>query len=141
MEKYKCLVTLKTGKKRTKTIRKDRINRKIEDNIFAVFGEDNVKRIEVFMWNESTKKHYKSITYDSLFDSYLHKYCQVENKKGYEDFSNYGAWTDGRFQRFYMGKSTGWIPCYLTVWKSNSIGGGAYMESCYKKNSLRLIEK
>jgi len=132
---------MSNGKKRTKTIRLDRIKKRIENNIFALFGKDNVKRIEVLLWNENTNKFYKSLTYDTKLENHLRKYCQIENKKGYEDYSNYGSRTNGRFQRFYLGKSTGCIPCYLAVYKSNSPGGFAFMENCYKKNSLIEVAK
>ena len=138
-EKYKCLVTMSDGKKRIRTIKRECIGKKIQDNILKIFGESKVKRIEVLLWNDYTGKFYKSLTYDSKLEMLRGKYLQVENKKGCGDYSNYGARTNGRFQRFYLGKSTGWIPCYITVWKSNSTGGGAFMESCYKKNTLKEV--
>ena len=31
----------------------------------------------------------------------------------------------GETERYYIGKSTGWIPCHLEIKKSNSTGGGS----------------
>jgi hypothetical protein len=36
-------------------------------------------------------------------------------------------------ERFYIGKSTGFIPCHLQILKSNSSGGGAIMGYPFKK--------
>lgn len=35
------------------------------------------------------------------------------------------TWCDGEIKRFYIGKSTGFIPCHLEIKKSNSSGGEA----------------
>lgn len=50
---------------------------------------------------------------------------EVEYEDGYEDYSGYGARTDGKKQRFYVGKSTGWKPVYLQIYARNSAGGQA----------------
>jgi hypothetical protein len=38
----------------------------------------------------------------------------------------------GEKERFYIGKSTGWIPCHLAIKKSNSIGGAALLADSIK---------
>ena len=38
----------------------------------------------------------------------------------------------GNKSRFYVGKSTGWIPCHLEVAKSNSTGGGQVTSERFK---------
>ncbi len=60
---------------------------------------------------------------------------QVNWKDGFEDFSGYGARTDGMKARFYVGKSTGWMPIYLMIYRRNSHGGGSICSSAIK--SLR----
>ena len=46
-------------------------------------------------------------------------------------------YTWGEKERFIIGKSTGWIPCHLTIKKSNSIGGAALLSDSIK--SYRFI--
>jgi hypothetical protein len=43
----------------------------------------------------------------------------------------------GEKERFYIGKSTGFIPCHLIIKKSNSIGGAALLSDSIK--SYRFI--
>lgn len=49
---------------------------------------------------------------------------EVEWKEGWGDYTGYGCLTDGMKGRFYIGKSTGTKPIYLTILKRNSWGGG-----------------
>lgn len=44
----------------------------------------------------------------------------------------------GETRRFYVGKSTGWMPCHLEISRSNSTGGPA-VENRYK--SVRTIRQ
>lgn len=44
------------------------------------------------------------------------------------------TYTDGTKERFYVGKSTGWKPCYLMIKKSNSYGG----EAVFTENIKRI---
>ena len=62
---------------------------------------------------------------DSRFDSFYESGERVEVvwKDGYEDFSGYGARTNGKKARFYVGKSTGWKPIYLQILRKDSHGG------------------
>jgi len=45
--------------------------------------------------------------------------------------------TDGGTRRFYIGKSTGWMPCHLEVHNSRSIGGIQVME--FNIKSFRIV--
>lgn len=54
---------------------------------------------------------------------------EVTWKKGMEDYSGYGARTDGRKARFYVGRSTGWSPILLMIYRRGSIGGGGILSS------------
>ncbi len=54
---------------------------------------------------------------------------EVVNKPGFENFDGYGAKSNGQKARFYVGKSTGWKPIYLQLYRRNSIGGQAVLSS------------
>lgn len=41
-------------------------------------------------------------------------------------------YTDGTKERFYIGKSTGHVPCHLVIKKINSTGGGAVLNDMIK---------
>lgn len=41
-------------------------------------------------------------------------------------------YTDGEKERFYIGKSTGFIPCHLVIKKINSTGGGSVLNDMIK---------
>lgn len=57
---------------------------------------------------------------------------EVEWREGFEDLTGYGFRTDGMKARFYVGRSTGWKPVYLTILNRNSSGGGAILSSAVK---------
>ena len=57
---------------------------------------------------------------------------EVEWLEGYEDYTGYGARTDGKKARFYVGKSTGVKPVYLEIFNRNSVGGMAILSSAVK---------
>lgn len=46
---------------------------------------------------------------------------------------------DGEKERFYIGKSTGWIPCHIMVKQSNSVSGCAVLRNFIKR--FRFIEQ
>lgn len=48
-------------------------------------------------------------------------------------------YNDGEKERFYIGKSTGWIPCHIMIKKSNSSGGIAVSSNSIK--SFKFINK
>jgi len=66
---------------------------------------------------------------DDRFTSYYTRGERVEVtwKEGYEDYSGYGARTNGRKARFYVGRSTGWLPSYLVIHNRNSRGGSVIL--------------
>lgn len=57
---------------------------------------------------------------------------EVEWLDGFEDYTGYGCRTEGKKGRFYVGKSTGWTPIYLTILRRNSFGGGGICSSGVK---------
>lgn len=62
---------------------------------------------------------------------------EVEWLEGYEDYTGYGAKTEGKKARFYVGKSTGWKPIYLQIYSKRSTGGQAILSSAVK--SIKAI--
>ena len=52
---------------------------------------------------------------------------EVTYKPGYEDLTGYGARTNGRKARFYVGRSTGTKPIYLAILTRRSYGGAAIL--------------
>lgn len=57
---------------------------------------------------------------------------EIEWLDGYEDYTGYGARTDGKKARFTVGKSTGWKPVYLQIYSKRSMGGQAILSSAVK---------
>ena len=57
---------------------------------------------------------------------------EVEWKEGFGDYSGYGAKTNGKKARFYVGKSTGIKPIYLEIFNKNSMGGQAILSVAVK---------
>ena len=57
---------------------------------------------------------------------------EVEWLDGFEDYTGYGARTDGKKARFYVGMSTGWVPIYLQISNRNSLGGGGILSCAVK---------
>jgi len=92
-------------------------------NVNTFFKEEfmGIKRITV----KSPDRAGVDITYDCEIEKFNQSGERVEIcwKKGWEDWAGYGQRTNGRVARGYIGKSTGWIPIYLLLLKSNSYGG------------------
>ena len=68
---------------------------------------------------------------DERFTGYYNSGERVEVtwKEGFEDYTGYGCRTEGEKARFYVGKSTGWKPIYLQIYRVDSLGGQAIL-SC-----------
>lgn len=66
---------------------------------------------------------------DPRFTPYYESGQRVEVtwKPGHGDLTGYGARTNGRKARFYVGKSTGWKPIYLMILRRDSLGGAAIL--------------
>ena len=76
---------------------------------------------------KGTLRIFNNSQLDTRFDyAYKHNLrVEVTNKEGWENYTGYGSRTEGRKNRFYVGKSTGWKPVYLMILNKNSIGGSA----------------
>lgn len=68
---------------------------------------------------------------DARFTPYFERRERVEVtwKPGMEDYTGYGACTNGRKARFFVGRSTGWRPIYLMILTRRSMGGAAILSS------------
>lgn len=62
---------------------------------------------------------------------------EVTWKEGFEDYSGYGARTEGRKARFTVGVSTGWFPCFLQIYSKRSMGGVSILSSAIE--SIKVI--
>jgi len=62
---------------------------------------------------------------------------EVTWRPGFEDYTGYGARTNGRKARFWVGKSIGWRPVYLMILTRHSRGGAAILSSAVE--SIRGI--
>lgn len=68
----------------------------------------------------------------SLLDKRFEKYhlsgerVEIEWKKDFEFTMGYSR-ENGRFSRCYIGKSTGWKPVYIMLWRRDSMGGMAIL--------------
>lgn len=95
------------------------------------FPFNDIKEIKTRCWNNNTKKYYWTLNYNLFFEHAKNNKLRVQatNEKGYEDYSGYGSRTDGKINRFYIGRSLGWIPIYLEILRNDSIGGCALTHS------------
>jgi len=125
MKTYKIKVTFENGtyKYIQATEKKIRKERNVLDYIFKRF--DNVKEIKTR--RKGLTKHYWELNYNKFFESAKNNHYRVEaiNSKGYEDYTGYGNRTEGKINRFNIGRSTGWIPIYLEILTNRSTGGVA----------------
>jgi len=127
MKSYRIKVSFFNGSvyKFQRTAKKIRKMNNVNNLVFNMFKIEDIKKIEVYCWNENTKKHYIELTYQYQFEQWKKNHARIEaiNAPGYEDLTGYGNRTDGKINRFYIGRSTGWIPIYLEILTNNSTGG------------------
>ena len=93
------------------------------------------------MRRQFTKKEFHSsgnkMDYSEIDERFIPYYesgerVEVEWKEGMEDFGGYGARTEGRKARFYVGISTGWRPVFLQIYRKDSMGGQHILSSAVK---------
>lgn len=94
----------------------------VNNLVFNKFPKEQIRDIEVFCFNENTGKFYKDLTYNYNLELWKDRHYRIERN------------ADGFRERFYLGRSTGWIPIYLEIKTNRSIGGS----SLYNKN-LHLV--
>jgi hypothetical protein len=129
MKTYKIKVAFKDGKYKYlfANEKKLRNEKNVLNYIFRRFSQTDIKEIKTKCTNECTKKHFWELNYNLFFEYARDNHLRVEtiNALGYEDLTGYGGRTDGKINRFYIGRSTGWIPIYLEILTNRSSGGGA----------------
>jgi len=83
------------------------------------------------------------LNYNAVYEHWMNSGYRIEaeNDPGYEDYTGYGNRTEGKRNRFYIGRSTGWIPIYLEILKSNSHGGGGLMWEHRKFKIVNYLNK
>ena len=116
MKSYKIKVTFFNGSiyRFQRTAKKIQKMVNINNLVFNVFKKEDISKIEVFIWNKNTEKFYKELTYDSTIEHWKLRHYRIERKE-----------SDGYKERFYIGRSTGWIPIYLEIKRNDSTGGTA----------------
>lgn len=115
MKSYKIKVTFFNGSsyKFQRTAKKVKAQNNVNNLVFNKFRIEDVKKIEVLCWNDNTSKFYTNLTYDSQLEQWKRDNKRIERI------------SDGMKERFYLGRSTGWIPIYLEIKNSRSTGGTA----------------
>ena len=128
MRTYIITVKFTSGdvKKHQATTSKLQASKNVLNYIFAKYDKAEIKEIRTRAKGE---KH-STLNYDRFFECAKNNHLRVKavNAEGYEDYTGYGSRTEGRENRFYIGHSTGWVPCYLEILTSRSSGGSALFE-------------
>lgn len=86
-----------------------------------------------------TDNGYESLVYDRDLEKYRESRKRVEItwKPGYENYTGYGSRSEGMKARGRISRSTGWIPVYLLILTSRSLGGEPISTKYIKE--IRLI--
>ena len=137
MKSYKIKISFEDGSYKyiQATEKKIRKEKNVLHYIFSRFN--NVKEIKTR--RKGRTSYYWELNYNKFFESAKNNHYRVEaiNSTGYEDLTGYGNKTDGKINRFYIGRSTGWIPIYLEILQNNSSGGSALFTT--PKRKFRLV--
>lgn len=138
MKTYKTFITLHNDRHILKEYSEEEIKKAGNINYLVLGNYVTAKRIQVLMFNENTGKYYSELTFDRIIENWKNSHSRIErtNPEGYGDYTGYGARTEGKKNRFYIGKSTGWIPIYLEILTNRSFGGGALF---WKKGTFRRV--
>ena len=124
---YKIKVTFSDGKYKYlfASEKKLRNNKNVLNYIFSRFNKSDIKEIKTRCKSETMGNYYWCLNYNLFFERAKDNNLRVEaiNAPGYEDLTGYGNKTDGKINRFNIGRSTGWVPIYLEILTSRSMGG------------------
>lgn len=112
---YKIKVSFFNGSvyKFQRTVKKIIKQVNVNNLVFNRFPKEQIRQIEVYCFNENTGKYYINLTYNYNLENWKNNHWRVERN------------TDGIKERFYLGRSTGWIPIYLEIKTNRSTGGSA----------------
>jgi len=128
MKTYKIKVTFKDGSYNYYHANQKKIQKKknVIEYIFSRHPSYTVREIKTRMKSETTGKYYWELNYNQFFEYAKENHIRIEatNAPGYEDITGYGSTTNGKKNRFYIGRLTGWIPIYLEILTNRSTGGG-----------------
>lgn len=132
MKNYNTTITMKDGKKINIKVTEDqaKTNKNIQNYIFNLYNKNDIESIDVALWNEYTKKFYNERTYNSKLENLKEVRNRVEITYTFDS-------GESEKIRCYVGKSMGWIPCYLEIKKSNSSGGGGLLTSVI--SNIRIV--
>jgi len=129
MKTYKIKVTFDNGKYKYIYADQKKLQKKnnVLNYVFSRFDKNTVKEIKTRCKNESLGNYYWVLNYNRFFEYAKNNHLRIEahNAPGYEDLTGYGSRTDGKINRFNIGRSTGWVPCYIEILTSRSFGGSA----------------
>jgi hypothetical protein len=125
---YDLLVRFKDGhtmdfKAHKEELQKAGNAQKFVFNILGPEKKKEVKMIKVRMFNKHTKNYFYEVTYDHVLEGYKNSRERVEITYIFD------SGNDEKI-RCYVGKSTGWVPCYLEIKRRDSSGGGGLLSSC-----------
>lgn len=127
MKSYKIKISFQGGSYKYIQATQKKIQSKgnVLHYIFSRFPKSTVKEIKTRCFNETGKNYYWCLNYKPFFEIAKEQHLRVDaiNAPKYEDYTGYGSRTDGRKNRFYIGRSTGWIPIYLEILTARSSGG------------------
>jgi hypothetical protein len=82
----------------------------------------DIKRISVRCWNENTNNYYWNVCFDKKLDYFRKNRSRVKVTYKWHESEN-----------MYVGRSTGWIPIYLVIKRTDSSGGGALLVNSIKE--------
>jgi hypothetical protein len=132
MKNYETSITMKDGsiKKLTVTEQQAKQKKNIQNFVFTLYNQNDIKKIDVKMYNDYTKNYYNETTYDQQLETLKSRFNRVELTYKFDSETEEKT-------RCYIGKSTGWIPIYLEIKRKDSTGGSGLLTNCI--NALRVI--
>ena len=144
MKTYKIKITFNDGTYKYIYANKDKIvaQGNVIKYVFNKYNKNSISEIKTRSWNDMGKNYYWDLNYDTFFERALNNHYRVEatNASGHEDITGYGSRTDGKKNRFYIGRSTGWIPIYLEILQDNSNGGSSlYIPNNKKNRTFKIV--
>jgi len=123
---YKIEIIFRDNSKKViqATQRKIQADKTVINYVFGRFSKNTIKCIKTRCYNETRENYYWTLNYSLFFEYAKERHFRVEaiNKPGHEDITGYGNRTNGIKNRFYIGRSTGWIPIYLEILTNRSFG-------------------
>lgn len=132
MKNYETIITMKNGtiNHLLVTEQQAKQNKNIQNFVFTLYNQSDIKKIEVVRYNDITKNNYIETTYDQQLEMLKGKFNRVELTYKFDSGTEEKT-------RCYIGKSCGWIPIYLEIKRKDSTGGSALLTNCI--HNLRVV--